>query len=364
MKVDNVRHLIPNSTVSPAKHVVQNHPAKNTSNTAQTRQLDTSQIMHQHAQVSRHQASNIAVNPKNILNMFRQRRLGDRSLSRVDGGHNGVPEMHPDELEAVFGLLNGGKAKPFINIQIKKLLKRFGQVKSIIDSNYEPENDDEKRELQNVKRKTTSTVKKEHVRDAIEEMIGKDPANAYILIENTKQELGLIGPNAKDPKNYTQFDKAIIEFSKDNYATHGVKIRADINIANEIADVKNKTQFKEWYYAIIQEPSLLKLKEIRSICANHLEFMGLTNLMARAAAKDRDGEKAGRLPVSCPNTIHDVISVMDKRSKLDSLHHAIIRFKRTLGSIIDVLNGKEKPLAQTGGTLVEYTIPQRLKSKT
>jgi hypothetical protein len=364
MKVDNVKHLTTNSTVSPTtKPVTQNQPTNNTNvgNVGQTRQPDATQIMQQHAQISRHQASNVGVNPKNILNMFRPRRLGDRSLSGVDGGHDDVPTMHPDTLEEIFGLLNGIKtSKSAVSVYTKKLFKRFGQVKNIIDSNYEPEDEDDKKELQNVKRKTTSTVKKEHVRDVIEEMIGKDPTNAYVVIENAKRELGLIGANAKDPKKYTQLDKAIVEFSQDNYATHGIKIRADVNIANE-ADKSGKTQFREWYYGITQDPSLGKLKEIHSVCANHIEFMAVTNLMAQAAVNDKDGK---RLPTSDPNTIHDVISVMDKRSKLDSLHHGIMRFKRTFGSFIDILSGKEKPTAKTGGTLVEHSISQRIKSNT
>jgi hypothetical protein len=364
MKVDNVKHLTTNSAVSPTKQVIQNQPTNNTTNVGQTRQPDTMQIMHQHAQVSRHQSSNVGMNPNNILNMFKSRRLGDRSLSGVGGGHEDVPAMHPDTLEEVFGLLNGIKtAKSTINIQTKKLLKRFGQVKNIIDSNYEPEDEEDKKDLKNVKRKTTSTVKKEDVRDVIEEMIGKDPTNAYIIIENTKHELGLIGANPKDPKNYTQLDKAIIEFSKDNYSAHGIKIRADVNIANE-ANKSGKTQFREWYYGITQDPSLGKLNEIRKVCVNHTEFMAVTNLMAQAAVNDRDGEKRGRLPTSDQNTIHDVISVMNKRSVLNSLHHAIIRLKKTFASFIDILNGGDKEQSTTGGSLIQHSIPQQIKSKT
>ncbi len=365
MKVDNVKHLTTNSPVSTAKPVVQNQSANNTTSVGQTKQTDTAQIMQQHAQISRHQASNVSVNPKNILNMFRPRRLGDRSLSGAEGGNDGVPAMHPAALEEVFGLLNGITAKSIVNMYTRRLLKRFGQVKNIIDSNYEPQDEEDRKELQNVKRKTTSTVKKDDVRDVIEEMMGhnNNPTNSYILIESTKRELGLTGANPKDPKSYTQFDKAIIELSKENYSVHGIKIRADVNIANE-ANKSGKTQFREWYYGITQEPSLGKLNEIRKVCTNHVEFMAVTNLMAQAAVNDRDGEKRGRLPTSDPNTIHDVISVMNKRSVLNSLHHAIIRFKKTFKGFTDSLNGDEKEEAVTGGSLIQHSIPQQIKSKT
>lgn len=372
MKVDNIKPLNTNSTLPNTKHISSATPATRPAvNNTQTQSPSdtTARMTQQNTQILRHQSSNVSINPRNIPNMYRPRRLGDRSLSGVDGGHDDVPTMHPDELETVFGLLNGTKkSKLTINIYNKKLLRRLGHIKNIIDSNYEPEDEDEKEELQNVKRKTTSTVRKEHVRDAIEEMIGKDPTNSYIVLENTKRELGLIGENSKDPKQYTQLDKAILEFSKENYNTHGVKIRADVNIANEIAEAdklgnRSKTQFKEWYYAILQHPTLIALNEIRNFCLNHIEFMTVTNLMSRAAVNDKDGEKKGRFPASDPNTIHYVIIVMEKRSKLNSLHHAIIRLKHTFGSFIDLLRGKEKPKAKTGGTLVEHSIPQKIKFK-
>jgi hypothetical protein len=339
MSVGNIKPVNQNVTTTSTNPVTPNKPTNNTPNAGQVRQADTSPIMQQNPHILRHQPSNVGVNPKNILNMFRPRRLGDRSLSGAESSHNDVPTMHPDTLEEVFALLNGvKKAKSTVNVYTKKLFKRFGQVKNIIDSNYEPEDENDKKELQNVKRKTTSTIKKEDIKSTIEEMIGKDPTNAYILIEHAKRELGLTGANAKDSKNYTQLDKAIIDFSKDNYATHAIKIRADVNIADE-ADKSGKTQFRDLYYVLTSNPHLTKMIEIYKVCHNHAEFMALTNLFAMALTKDKNGK---RIATSCPNTIHAAISVMDKRGKINTMYIRLEALKKTANSFVNKLNSKDE----------------------
>lgn len=379
MKVDSVKSLNTANTAAAANtQKIVPASANNAQSINTARQSDVSQIMQQHAQVSGHQHRAVSGNPNLVVSLFYgRRRLGDRSLSNIDS-HSDISTMHPDVLEEVFGLLNGIKTSKQITAYTRKLFKRLGHTKNIIESNYEPESEDEKQELQNVKRKTTSKVTKEQVKDVIEEMLGKDPANSYILAESAKHELGLTGVNAKNPKEYTDLDKAIIEFSKENYTAHGAKIRADVNIANEIGQAKDKTQFKEFYYALIQFPQLTQLMDIHKVFGDknknidtaHTQFMESTNLLSQAAKNDRDGEKKGRLPTSDPNTIHDVISVMDKRSKIDSLYHSMKKFKKIFGAFIGMLNGDEKEDEEkesnkkTLDNLKDYLINQRIKSKT
>jgi len=375
MSITNIKSVNPNTTTAPTKPTVQTNHTQNTQNTTATNQTnnvgttrqtqtsDSTQMMQQHTQVRNN--GNVGMSPMGMFNLFKQRRLGDRSLSNVDGGHSGgVPAMHPDEMEAVFGLLNGIKTAKQVNVYTKKLFKRIGQAKNIIDSNYEPETEDEKIELKNVKRKTSNKVTKDDVKEALDDILDKssNPTNAYILLESAKRELNLVGDKAKDPKTYTDMDKAILELSKENYVAHDGRIRANVNIANESSRAKDQTQFQELYYAVTQDPSMHKLLDIHNVCS-HAEFMQLTNLMAQAAQSDRDGEKRNRLPTSCPHTIHDVIRVMDKRSKIDSLYHAKERLKKAFSSFIGVLNGGAKPKAQTGGDLIQHDIVQAIKPR-
>jgi hypothetical protein len=377
MKVDNVKPLNTNSTVPNTQHIARDgataatRPAMNNTSTQATtpRQPDTAQIMQQHAQISRQQTGNAATNPNGIYNLFRQRRLGDRSLSNPD--NNSVPAMDPKVMEEVFGLLNGIKTAKQVSVYTRKFFKRIGHKHNIIDSNHDVEDDDDKQEAQDVKRKTTSKVDKEDVRNSLEEMIGKDPTNAYIIIESAKRELGLTGANSKNSKDYTDIDKAVIEFAKENYETHGVRIRADINIANEVGQSQNKTQFKELYYAIILHPQLTQLMDIHKVFVKndkdinvaHNQFMEATNLLSSAAKNDRDGEQKGRLPASDPNTIHDAIAVMDKRSKINSLFYDMKKLKKGFSAFISNLNGnKEEPNKQLTGVLSDYLTNQRMKA--
>jgi len=376
MKVDNVKSLNTNSTLPNTKHISSDgataatRPALNNNSPVQTRD-NTAQIMQQHAQISRQQTGGVAVNPNMIFNLFKPRRLGDRRLSNADN-RSDIPAPHPDTMEEVFGLLNGIKTSKQVTVFTKRLFKRIGRKHNFIDSNYEILDEDEKEELKDVKRKTTSKVTKEDVKNAIEEMMDNNPTNAYIIMEAAKRDLGLTGANAKDPKQYDDLDKAIIDFAKDNYNTHGVQIRAEFNIADEVNKSKNKTQFKELYYGLIQNPQLVQLIDIHKVFSKnnkdintaHIEFMEATNLLAQAAEKDKDAQKRGRLPTSDPNTIHEAISVMSNRSKIDSCYYYTKKLLNDFRNYVSTLNGgKDENNKKIAGSLGDYLSNQRMHLK-
>lgn len=288
---------------------VNNNTILNTSNNLQNNRINN-------------QGQVLGINPQ--LMIVKGKALGNRILNTIDTGRSAYalpPEVLDDVYKKILGLQSGGHLKFMSQSLLQRLKRRYPL--NIIDGNspYKSVDEDEE-ELENIKikRRPNQNIDESGINDVIQQML-KDkntPVQRYMLLSMAVQQEGLDA----------ELKEALEKIIDKEVQIHGKQISITFNTIDEAVkfangNIKQLTRFQDTYYQLLQAKAFTDMFAICMQCQDIEEFMQLTNLMYQAGISDK---KRKFLPISDPNTIHDLISFMHMRSSFYSLIQSTLRF--------------------------------------